>query len=72
MTPIRWDGTDFGRFELTGIEPGYELHREKILYSAPGTNQAIALRRSAGVEVRVKPGGRRSPRGFTITQSLPG
>lgn len=73
---------DFGRFELTGIEPGeivlivykpgYELHREKILYSAPGTNQAITLRRSAGVEVRVKPAGRRFPRGFTITPSLPG
>lgn len=72
---------DFGRFALTGIEPGeimlivykpgYELYREKILYSAP-TNQAITLRRSAGVEVRVKQGSRRFPRGFTITQSLPG
>ena len=73
---------DFGRFELTGIEPGeimlivykpgYELHREKILYSAPDTNQAITLRKSDGVEVRVKPGSGRSPRGFMITQSVPG
>lgn len=73
---------DFGRFDLTGIEPGeivlivykpgYELHREKIVYSATGANQAITLRRSAGVEVRVKPGARRFPRGFTITQMLPG
>ena len=76
------DTDDSGRFELTGIEPGgivlivykpgYELHRENILYSAPGTNQAITLRRSAGVEVRVKPEGRRLPRGFMITPSLPG
>jgi hypothetical protein len=70
---------DFGRFTLTGIEPGeitlivykpgYELHREKVLYSAPNPSQAIALRRSDGVQV---PGSRRFPRGFTITQILPG
>jgi hypothetical protein len=73
---------DFGRFELAGIEPGeivlivykpgYELHREKILYSAPNTNQAITLRKSAGVEVWMKPGSGRLPSGFMITQSVPG
>lgn len=73
---------DFGRFALTGIEPGeieltvykpgYELHRQRMIYSAPSTNQTIALRKSAGVEVKVKPGSRRFPRGFTITQSVPG
>ena len=73
---------DFGRFALTGIEPGeilltvyksgYELHRQKMIYSAPSTNQTITLRKSAGVEVKVKPGSRRFPRGFTITQSVPG
>ena len=72
---------DFGEFRLTGIEPGeivlmiykagYEMHREKIAYSAPITNRTIALRKSAGVEVRVKPGSRRFPRGFTLTQYIP-
>jgi hypothetical protein len=72
---------DFGEFRLTGIEPGeivlmiykpgYELHREKIAYSAPITNKTITLRKSAGVDVRVKPGSRRFPRGFTITQYIP-
>ena len=73
---------DFGRFALTGIEPGeivlmvykpgYELHSENIAYSSPITNRTITLRRSVGVEVRVRPGSRRFPRGFTITQSFPG
>lgn len=73
---------DFGRFALTGIEPGeivltvykagYELHRQKMIYSAPSTNQTIALRKSDGVEVKVKPGNRGFPRGLTITQSVPG
>jgi hypothetical protein len=73
---------DFGRFALTGIEPGeivltvykpgYELHRQKMIYSAPSTNQTIALRKSDGVEVKMKPGKRPLPRGFTITQSVPG
>ena len=73
---------DFGQFTLTGIEPGeivlmvykpgYELHREKIAYSSPITNKTITLRKSAGVEVRVKPGSRRFPIGFTITQNFPG
>ena len=73
---------DFGRFALTGIEPGeivltvykpgYELHRQTMIYSAPSTNQTITLRKSAGVEVKVQPGSRRFPRGFTITQSVPG
>jgi hypothetical protein len=72
---------DFGEFRFTGIEPGaivlmiykpgYELHREKIAYSAPITNKTITLRKSAGVDVRVKPGSRRFPRGFTITQYIP-
>jgi hypothetical protein len=72
---------DFGEFRLTGIEPGdimlmvykpgYELHREKIAYSAPITNKTITLRKSAGVDVRVKPGSRRFPRGFTLTQYIP-
>jgi hypothetical protein len=72
---------DFGEFKLTGIEPGeivlmiykpgYELHRERIAYSAPVTNKTIPLRKSAGVEVRVKPGSRRFPRGFTLTQQIP-
>jgi hypothetical protein len=73
---------DFGQFALTGLEPGeivltvykpgYELHREKIAYSAPITNRTIGLRKSEGVEVRVQAGSRRFPRGFTITQSIPG
>jgi Carboxypeptidase regulatory-like domain len=73
---------DFGQFALTGIEPGeivlmvykpgYEMHRETISYSSPITNKTITLRKSAGVEVRVQPGSRRFPRGFTITQSFPG
>lgn len=73
---------DFGQFALTGIEPGeivlmvykpgYEMHREKIAYSSPITNRTITLRQSAGVEVRVQPGSRRFPIGFTITQSFPG
>lgn len=72
---------DFGQFALTGIEPGeivllvykpgYEMHRETISYSSPITNKTITLRKSAGVEVRVQPGSRRFPRGFTITQSFP-
>jgi hypothetical protein len=71
---------DFGEVRLTGIEPGdimlliykpgYELHREKIAYSAPIT-KTITLRKSAGVDVRVKPGSRRFPRGFTLTQYIP-
>ncbi len=71
---------DFGEFKFVGIElgdimlliykPGYELHREKIAYSAPIT-KTITLRKSAGVEVRVKPGSRRFPRGFTLTQYIP-
>jgi hypothetical protein len=71
---------DFGEFRLTGIEPGdimlliykpgYELHREKLAYSAPIT-KTITLRKSAGVDVRVKPGSRRFPRGFTLTQYIP-
>jgi hypothetical protein len=73
---------DFGQFTFTGIEPGeivlivykpgYELYRETIAYSSPITNRTIALRKSTGVEVRVQPGSRRFPRGFTITQSFPG
>ena len=73
---------DFGQFTLTGIEPGeivlmvykpgYEMHREKIAYSSPITDKTIALGKSAGVEVRVQPGSRRFPRGFTLTQSFPG
>ena len=73
---------DFGQFALTGIEPGeivltvykagYELYREKIAYSSPITNKTITLRKSAGVEVRVKSGSRRFPIGFTITQTFPG
>jgi len=73
---------DFGQVTLTGIEPGeivlivykpgYEMHREKIAYSSPITDKTITLRKSAGVEVRVKPGSRRFPRGFTLTQSFPG
>ncbi len=71
----------FGEFRLTGIEPGelvlmiykpgYELHREKIEYSVPITNKTVTLRKSAGVDVRVKPGSRRFPRGFTLTQYIP-
>jgi hypothetical protein len=71
---------DFGQFALTGIEPGelvlmvykpgYEMYREKIAYSAPITNKTISLRKSAGVDVHVRPGSRRFPIGFTITQSF--
>lgn len=73
---------DFGQFALTGIEPGeivlmvyksgYELHREKIVYSSPITNRTITLRKSPGVEVRVQSGSSRFPRGFTLTQYVPG
>lgn len=73
---------DFGQVTLTGIEPGeivlevykpgYEIHREKIAYSSPITDKTITLRKSAGVEVRVQPGSRRFPRGFTLTQTFPG
>jgi len=73
---------DFGEVTLTGIEPGemvlevykpgYEIHREKIAYSSPITDKTITLRKSAGVEVRVQPGSRRFPRGFTLTQTFPG
>jgi hypothetical protein len=73
---------DFGQFALTGIEPGeivlmvykpgYEMHREEIAYSSPITNRTITLRKSTGVEVRVQPGSRRFPQGFTITQSFLG
>lgn len=73
---------DFGLFTFTGIEPGeivlmvykpgYEMHRETIAYSSPITNRSIRLRKSAGVDVRVQPGSRRFPRGFTLTQSFPG
>jgi hypothetical protein len=72
---------DFGQVVLIGIEPGeivlevfkpgYEMHREKIAYSSPITGKTISLRKSAGVEVRVKPGSLRFPRGFTLTQSFP-
>lgn len=72
---------DFGRFELTGIEsgdtmlivykPGYEMHRETISYSTPITNRTITLRKDKGVEVRIAPGSRRFPRGFTLTQHFP-
>ncbi len=73
---------DFGQFALTGIEPGeIVLHglqaglraaSREDRYSSPITNKTITLRKSAGVEVRVKPGSRRFPIGFTITQSFPG
>lgn len=72
---------DFGQFELTGIEPGdialnvykpgYEMHRETISYSTPITNKTITLRKDKGVEVRIAPGSRRFPRGFTLTQRFP-
>jgi hypothetical protein len=72
---------DFGQFAFTGIEAGeimlmvykagYDMHIEKIAYSSPITDRTIALRKSAGVEVLVKPGSRRFPQGFTITQSFP-
>jgi hypothetical protein len=54
---VRYDdeADDFGRFQLTGIEPGeivlsaykpgYEMFREKIVYSSPITNRTITLRR---------------------------
>jgi hypothetical protein len=51
---------------------GYEIHREKISYSSPITGKTITLRKSAGVDVRVQPGTRRFPRGFTLTQYVPG
>src|SRR4029450_10947567 len=57
---------------LMVYKSGYELHREKIAYSSPITNRTITLRKSAGVEVRVKAGSRRFPIGFTITQYVPG
>ena len=74
---------DFGRFVLTGIEPGeivllvyksgYELHREKISYSSPITNKTITLRKSTGVEVRLRfaQNVRRIDR-FFLQEKLPG
>ncbi len=71
----------FGQFSITGIEPGeivlmvykpgYEMHREKIAYSAPIPSKTITLRKSAGVDVRVAPGSGRFPRGFTLTLYIP-
>jgi len=44
---------------------------EGSIKTGPGiTDKTITLRKSAGVEVRVKPGSRRFPRGFTLTQSF--
>jgi hypothetical protein len=73
----------FGEFRLTGIEPGeillivymagHELYREKISYATPITNKTIALRKSDGVEVRVRQAANKEPlRGFTLSETIPG
>jgi hypothetical protein len=73
---------DFGEFSLTGFEPGevmlivymagYELYQEKLSYSVPITNKTIALRKSSGVEVRVRRTADREPaRGFVLVDTIP-
>jgi hypothetical protein len=68
----------FGRFKLTGVEPGgleilvykpgYEMYREKIAYSSPITDKTIRLRRGGGVEVRVQLRSQGElPSGFYVT-----
>jgi hypothetical protein len=74
---------DFGKFSLTGFEPGevvlivymagYELYQEKISYSVPITNKTIALRKSSGVEVRVhRTEHQEFARGVMVTDTIPG
>jgi hypothetical protein len=77
------DTDHYGRFKLTGIEPGeilltvyqpgYELHREKISYGAPIANKSIALRKDRGVEVRVqRAGSSEMGRGVMVSEAIPG
>jgi len=52
----------FGRFKLTGLEPGdmlftvfkpgYEMYRERIVYDTPVADKTVRLRKTTGVEVR--------------------
>jgi hypothetical protein len=77
------ESDDFGQFRLIGIEPGeimltvykpgYEMQREKISYSSPITNKTITLRKSTGVEVRLRfaQNVRRIDR-FFLQEKLPG
>jgi hypothetical protein len=61
---VRRTTDHFGRFTLIGVEPGevmlviykpgYEMHREPFAYTAPRPDQTIRLRRSSGVEIRVR------------------
>ena len=72
----------FGEFSLTGLEPGqimlivyspgYELYQDKIWYAVPITNKTIALRKSSGVEVRVKQTEKQDfARGFMVSDTIP-
>jgi hypothetical protein len=73
---------DFGQFRLTGVEPGevvltvyqpgYEMYREKILYSSPITNKMITLRKSAGVELRVRAANGEQAAPVFVNEQTPG
>jgi carboxypeptidase family protein len=76
----------FGEFSMTGIEPGeimlivyeagYELYQEKISYSMPITNKTVALRKSSGVELRVRQSAQTArserARGVMVVDTIPG
>jgi len=76
------EADDFGQFQLTGVEageivltvykPGYEMVREKIVYSSPITNRTITLRRSAGVEVRVRSTSDQQATPLFLSEKMPG
>lgn len=74
----------FGLFNATGLEPGdiqftvykpgYELYREKIVYSSPITNKTVKLRRGGGgVEIRVHRAANGEPaHGFLVNEDVEG
>ena len=77
------EADDFGQFRLTGIEPGeimltvykrgYEMYREKMVYSSPIKDKTITLRKSAGVEVTVQADGSgERARPLYVTEQMPG
>ncbi len=62
---------DFGKFELTGLEPGdylltvykpgYEMFRKRISYESPIAGMTVRLREDTGVEVSVREAGNDQP-----------